>query len=52
MRQMRDPLVPLDQRLGELVELLVLAALHVDLDERRGRASRRSGVERVAERRR
>ena len=29
-----DPLVELGQRLGELVELLVLAAVDVDVDER------------------
>jgi hypothetical protein len=29
----RDPLVPLDQRLGELVELLVVTTLLVELDE-------------------
>ena len=37
----RDALVPLDQRLGELVELLVVASLHVHLDEVEARRRRR-----------
>ena len=45
-----DALVPLDQELGELVELLVLAAARVDLDERQARGLA-GGVEGGAERR-
>src|SRR5881275_819099 len=47
----RHALVPLDQRLGELVEILVLASLDVDLDEiEAGRRDRR--LERLSEWRR
>ena len=35
-----DPLVPFDQRLGELVELLVLATVDVDVGERTARPAR------------
>ena len=44
-----DPLVPLDQRLGELVELLVLAALDVHVARARARLLAER-VERLAER--
>src|SRR5689334_15023617 len=47
----RHPLVPLDQRLGELVELLVLTSLHVHLD-RVEACGRNRLLEGLAERRR
>src|SRR6266508_1150621 len=47
----RDALIPLDQRLGKLVELLVLPRPYVELDEIEA-GLRDGGVERFAERRR
>src|SRR5262245_2481490 len=47
----RDPLVPLEQRFGQLVQLLVLAPAHVELDDVEP-GSGDSLVERLAERRR
>src|SRR6266567_6271817 len=47
----RDPLVPFDQRLRELVQLLAVATLDVDLDDIQSGGAQRS-VERLAERRR
>src|SRR3954452_17041374 len=47
----RDPLVPLDQRLGELVQILVLAAADVHLDDIEPRGCD-GGLERRADRRR
>src|SRR5438093_4895953 len=47
----RHALVPLDQRLGELVELLVLAPVHVDVGDREIESGQ-PVVERLAEPRR
>src|SRR5919106_1543637 len=47
----RDALVPLDQELGQLVELFVLAAAAVELDDRQALVGKPL-AERLAERRR
>src|SRR5205085_8120616 len=46
-----DPLVPFNERFGELVQLLVLPTPHVELDDVESRAAE-GCVERLAERRR
>ena len=47
----RDPLVPFDQRFGELVEVLVLAPADVHLDDVQARSANRA-LERLPEQRR